>query len=330
MHTLTQAPWWRQKKWWIDHWADVIGAIVIPLMLYMIDCNGKKADELLVRKQIDIQQQSKSESAAEADNHQAISLLSDMATRIGSDQLPQRRAIAQAVLEYSAQGRLYHPSTAVVIDYLGHECDSITHDLLHQAVEVALNQTPKNATIPTCGEKSVDGETLAGCAKRKTDAQAAVKSDQDTDRGSLSKGEQQRMAVCQPSRGPASVGTNPGPNQGLGGGLRVFRQYTDVGCGATNQATLQVQLTDEERKTLKIAMNPTAHFEGVSNLNWKNIDKIQLVGDDLIQVAYSIRGLDRQFLGNCPGGGHATVVVDYQVVPRDATTAQPQSQAQQQ
>jgi hypothetical protein len=41
-----------------------------------------------------------------------------MGTRIGDQQLAQRQAIAQAILEYAMQGRLYHPSTAVIVDYM--------------------------------------------------------------------------------------------------------------------------------------------------------------------------------------------------------------------
>jgi hypothetical protein len=48
------SPWWRGKNWWIDHWADVIGAIVIPLLLYMIDCNSKNAGDHLVQQQIEL------------------------------------------------------------------------------------------------------------------------------------------------------------------------------------------------------------------------------------------------------------------------------------
>ena len=311
----SKAAWWRQKDWWIDHWADVIGAIVIPLMLYMIDCNNNKAGELLVRKQIDIQQQSKNESAAEADNHQAIQLLSDLGTRIGSEQLPQRRAIAEALLGYSTLGRLYHPSTIAVIDYIKRECDATTHDLLRQAVEGALNQTPKNAVIPSCGDKSVDGETSAGCAKRKKDALTAVKSDNDGDREKLNEGESMREQVCQSGHLPASVEPTAAVlSQYLKNAPRTFRQYVDVGCGETNQATLQIPLTDDESKNLKLAGQPSAHFEGVSNLNWDNIDKID-VAANVINVTYSIRGLDRQLFGNCPGGGHATVVVEYQLTP---------------
>jgi len=328
MNDAAQAQWWRQKSWWIDHWADVIGAIVIPLMLYMIDCHGNKASELLVRKQIDIQQQSKNESRAEADNHQAISLLSDLGTRIGGDQLPQRRAIARAILGYSTQGRLYHPSTAVVIDYLRRECDFETHDLLRQAVEGALNQTPKSAVIPTCGEKSVDGESTAACEERKAKALSDVSHDNDYDRGKLTAGEQERTRVCAAAHGLISLGAAPGLPEQPALSPRVFRQYADVGCGETNQGEFHIPLSDEDSKTLKMAGNPTPHFEGISNLKWEKIDKVQLVDDKTIQVTYSLRGLDRQFLGNCPGGGHATVVVEYQLAPRDI--AQQQGQARHQ
>jgi hypothetical protein len=112
------SPWWRGKNWWIDHWADVIGAIVIPLLFYMIDCNSKNAGDHLVQQQIELRQLSMKQSTSESDNHQALTLVADMGTRIGDQQLAQRQAIAQAILEYAMQGRLYHPSTAVIVDYM--------------------------------------------------------------------------------------------------------------------------------------------------------------------------------------------------------------------
>jgi hypothetical protein len=33
--------------------------------------------------------------------------------------------------------------------------------------------------------------------------------------------------------------------------------------------------------------------------------------DETARVEYRLVGLDRQFLGNCPGGGHGTVVTNF-------------------
>jgi hypothetical protein len=313
------APWWRRQDWWIDHWADVIGAIIIPLMLYMVDCNNNKAGELLVRKQIDIQQQTKNESAAEADNHQAIELLANLSTHIGKDDLQARRAMAQAVLGYANQGRLYHPSTAVAADYLRLECDEAAYQLLAQAVARALLQTPKNATIPSCGDKSTADETLVSCSDRRKKALKAVADDQVSDRTRLRQAELDRIKMCPGATSAVPADAAGVLNESMGPGARTFRQYLDVGCAETNQGSLNIPLSDEESKTLKVDSVAKAHFEGVSNLNWTDAKAWADADGDQIGASYRIRGLDRQAMGNCPGGGHATLVVEYQLVPLPVT-----------
>jgi hypothetical protein len=310
----------------------VIGAIVIPLMLYMIDCNGKSADELLVRKQIDIQQQSKNESAAEADNHQAIELLANLSTHTGSTDLQARRAMAQAVLGYANQGRLYHPSTAVAADYLRLECDEAAYQLLSQAVARALLQTPKNANIPSCEDKAAKDETLAACAARRTNALKAVADDQGDDRARLKQAELDRVKMCPGSTPEMSAAAADMVSQYTGPGQRTFRQYLDVGCAQTNQGSLNIPLSDEESQTLKIDKVLKPHFEGASNLNWTDANAWVDADGDQLGASYALRGLDRQTMGNCPGGGHGTLVVEYTLVPRpgaeNAQTAPAQTQMQ--
>jgi hypothetical protein len=118
----------------------------------------------------------------------------------------------------------------------------------------------------------------------------------------------------------------------VGPGSRSFRQYLDVGCAETNQGSVNIPLSDRESKTLKVDSVAKPHFEGVSNLNWKDANAWVDADADEIGASYAIRGLDRQAMGNCPGGGHATLVVDYQLVPRpgaeNAQTAPAQTQRQ--
>jgi hypothetical protein len=309
------SPWWRAKTWWIDHWADVIGAIVIPLLLYMIDCNSKNAGDHLVQQQIELQQLSMKQSTAESDNHQALTLVADMGTRIGDQQLAQRQAIAQAILEYAMQGRLYHPSTAVIVDYMKRECDATTYGLLNQAVEEAFRHIPKNAPIPSCDEKDKDSKIASGCRKVKAAALAQVQSDTDADKNLLSDAEAERSRIC--AQKPAAVQSAASMlSQYVAPGPRQFRQYMDVGCAETNQGTLPILLSAQERNTLRVASVAKPHFEGISNLNWEDANAKPDGNGDSIAVTYAIRGLDRQFLGNCPGGGHATLVVDYQLASR--------------
>jgi len=305
--------WLFRKDWWIDHWVDVFGALVIPLMLYMIDCNGKAADELLVRKQIDLQQQTKNEAAAEADNHQAIALLADLSTRIGNEQLPERRAVARAILEYANQGRLYHPSTSVAIDYVARECDQETYDSLVEAVMQATAHTPKNANIPSCEE--LDDDAVRACLKRKKDAQVSVEADKKSDTKRLTDLLPQRTKACgRVNQGGPQTGPEPLPM------ARFFRQYLDVGCGEANSGTVSVPLPQPGGPlAMSIVGQPAAHFEGMSNIKDAKADSPKVVAD-AISVPYTIHGLDRGVLGDCPGGGHATLVVDYQLAPQTATS----------
>jgi hypothetical protein len=151
---------------------------------------------------------------------------------------------------------------------------------------------------------------------RRSRALDGVKSDNDADRERLAQAEAQRSTFC-PARpvreGGANVlseYTSPGP--------RTFRQYLDVGCTATNQGELRIPLSEDERKTLKITSVAKPHFEGVANLNWYEADAKPDSDGDEILVSYRMRGLDRQLLGSCPGGGHGTLVVEYKLVPRSS------------
>lgn len=314
VHVASSTPWWRSQAWWIDHWADVIGAIVIPLLLYMIDCNSKSAGDNLVQQQLDLQQLSMKQSAADADNHQALGLLADMGTRSGDE----RRAIALAMLEYSMQGRLYHPSTAVVVDYLKRECDATTYGLLTQAVQEAFRHIPKNAPTPSCDEEDKDSKAAKNCQQKKKEAQSRVDGDTNLDKNLLAEAQRAHPSVCAQTSTTSQAAANI-LIQYSGPGPRTFRQYLDVGCAETNQGRLVIRLSEEEQKILRIASVKKPDFEGVSNLNWDNAEQPIVAPDgNSISLPYAIRGLDRQYLGNCPGGGHATLVVVYQLASRNA------------
>jgi hypothetical protein len=117
-------------------------------------------------------------------------------------------------------------------------------------------------------------------------------------------------------------------SQYTGPGARTFRQYLDVGCAQTNEGTLNIPLSDEESATLKVETIKKPHFEGVSNLNWTDGNAWTDADADEIGVSYAIRGLDRQTMGNCPGGGHGTLVVEYTLVPRPRAEGAQASPAQ--
>lgn len=59
----------------------------------------------------------------------------------------------------------------------------------------------------------------------------------------------------------------------------------------------------------------TATIQDSSNLKEVRADVVRTEPDAAV-VQYSIAGLDRQVFGNCPGGGHGTLVVRFQLVPK--------------
>lgn len=107
-----------------------------------------------------------------------------------------------------------------------------------------------------------------------------------------------------------------GPNENLRiTGVKTFREYRDVGCEETRSGEVTANLHLEPGERI-LQVIPT--IENVHNLkDWS----VALVNhnDETATVKYSVKGLDRTFLGlNCPGGGHGDVVVNV-VTSRQST-----------
>lgn len=274
---------------------------MVPLLLFWIGQNGQKASDAMVRQELSLEGQSIRRSTADADNHQAIQLLADLGAQSGPDQLTQRRAMAQAVLEYVNQSRLYHPSTVVAISYLGRECDQETYEKLHEAVERALLVVPK----------SVD-------PANKEDTESDKKDRTDYDAKLFVAAEKTRATICIAGHAVLNVSQLPKTS--------YFRQYLEVGCGDTSSSSLNIPLSSEDQTNYQVA-EVKAYFESISNLKAETQQSSVNADHESVTVTYSITGLDRQFLGNCPGGGHATLVIASQLQPKANTAQQPQSTA---
>ena len=96
---------------------------------------------------------------------------------------------------------------------------------------------------------------------------------------------------------------------------RKWSSYQQVDCNHTNSQTL----------TASVVLDPTYNERvGSASTSLENADKIQgVAGPTLgplkgttVDVTYGFNGKDKDMLGNCPGGGHATVVVTF-VVQKD-------------
>jgi hypothetical protein len=85
----------------------------------------------------------------------------------------------------------------------------------------------------------------------------------------------------------------------------------NVDCNRTNSGRIQASVGLDSSLNEKV-IGVTAHYEGSDNIKDATGPSVEGVPGPSIVVAYGFNGLDRNF-GNCPGGGHTTVVVEFQV-----------------
>ena len=57
----------------------------------------------------------------------------------------------------------------------------------------------------------------------------------------------------------------------------------------------------------------TARFAGADNIKGATGPTVAGAPASVVSVTYGFNGLDRNVFGDCPGGGHATVVVTFSV-----------------
>lgn len=90
--------------------------------------------------------------------------------------------------------------------------------------------------------------------------------------------------------------------------VKATRQYVDVGCGEEKTGEVEVAADLGPGESV-FEVHP--EIANVDNLKSSSALLVRFDGKTAV-VAYKIRGLDRVFF-NCPGGGHADVVVNFVV-----------------
>jgi hypothetical protein len=282
------------RAWFAEHWVDLLTVLLTMVGLWI----GYKIP--LSLNEQDSAERLKAERSArfEADLGQINQLVSGVLGEDGAEHVVGKRAAARAVSEYAQQGRVYTPGTSILFHYLEKEGDPKTHCYLRGAIDRGLTVKPPALGA---GARSVDGGVLDenGWATTITVERARlVALSRPTDTGDCS-------AITE-------IGHEISPAQPK---ISEFRQYMDVDCGRVNaNPELRVAIDSGLAAQFKV-QSATAAIQDSSNLKEVHADVLRTEPDAAF-VKYAITGLDRQFLGNCPGGGHGTLVVRFQLAPK--------------
>lgn len=110
-------------------------------------------------------------------------------------------------------------------------------------------------------------------------------------------------------------GGPPTPTISLPPRVSEWRQYLDVDCSHTNYSGGLVVPVDTVFSTQYVVQAATAQFESLSNVKDAEVAVLDTQANGAT-VRYALTGLDREFLGNCPGGGHGTLVVRFHLVAK--------------
>jgi hypothetical protein len=234
----------------------------------------------------------------ESDLGQINQLVAGALGEDGQEHVVAKRAAARAISDYSQQGRVYAPATSILFHYLERENDPRTHCYLHAAIDRGLNTKPPALGV---GARSVDGTSLNEESWGTTIT---------VERARL-----QSLLMVTDTADCATASTPEAVAPALQGRASVYRQYLDVDCQRVNSnGNLRVPIDSTLAAQFKIA-SASAQIQDASNLKEATASVVRSETDSAI-IQYSIVGLDRQLFGNCPGGGHGTLVVQFQLVPK--------------
>ena len=86
----------------------------------------------------------------------------------------------------------------------------------------------------------------------------------------------------------------------------------DVDCNHTNAGTLQASVALDPKYDERV-IAVTAKYDATDNIKQPTGPTVQGGPASVVSVSYGFNGLNREFTGNCPGGGHATVVVTFTI-----------------
>ncbi len=93
---------------------------------------------------------------------------------------------------------------------------------------------------------------------------------------------------------------------------RTWQLYQDVGCEQSRSAD-ETATTNLDPAYKEQILQVQAQFVNISNLSGYKADVVNFSGDSAL-VHTNITGLPRTALGNCPGGGHATLLVTFSIL----------------
>lgn len=207
----------------------------------------------------------------------------------------EKRAVARAIYEYAIQGLVATSSTEVLFHYLEGEADPQVHCYLFNALDRAVNNLPH--TVEKNPRSQKDAERLA---------EWEIKT------------RQQKEQLRRLKKANDVIGCRPLPPQVGPPTPPPYRQYLDVGCGAITNSPPDGQKIslDSNYADKFVIRSASAQFVDTSNLKAMVAEVIRVDPDGAL-VKYSIVGRDRELFGNCPGGGHGTLVVTFQLARKE-------------
>jgi pimeloyl-ACP methyl ester carboxylesterase len=86
----------------------------------------------------------------------------------------------------------------------------------------------------------------------------------------------------------------------------------DVGCNQTNSGTLQAAVPLDPQLQEKV-ISVTASYTKTDNIKGSTGPTVVGGPASAVSVTYGFNGQDKEWTGNCPGGGHAYVVVTFTI-----------------
>jgi hypothetical protein len=86
----------------------------------------------------------------------------------------------------------------------------------------------------------------------------------------------------------------------------------NVGCNETKEGRVEASVSLDARLQERV-VSVSASLRDTNNISNQDGPTVQSAPGPKVVVAYRFEGLKRDFIGNCPGGGHATLVVTFSI-----------------
>ncbi len=230
----------------------------------------------LTNQQWQSQQRQYQNTVQEQDRNRVL----DRLLALGNSSMNDRLIAAKALRSYADMNRMDVASLAGLLPYLKSECDETVFRIEKEAaLQAARNSTPQASNGATAVQQPVAGI-------------AAI----------------ERSSQCP---NPTNSGATASPTATV---ITAPPQYFEVGCNNEKMGTLEVP-TPSAISGTQMIQSVSATLANIDNLKeWS----VRVLGhtERSATVEYRLVGLDRQFLGNCPGGGHGSVVTSFVIGPK--------------